>query len=246
MGYLEVVTGTSVERIREIASDQWGLVTRRQIEHAGVAATTLDRLTAARGALARVAFGVYQLRGAPVPDHGELRAAWLQLAPGVFAWDRTPEQGVVSHRSAAAVYGIGHLPADVHEFTLPARRQTRRVDVRIHVRALGHDIMTVRGLPVTRPARIAADLLGEREDPEAVAQLVADALRGVLDYPGTIADAVGPYAHRFGFGRGDGLTLLRWLLELTGTPEVERWLAEAGAAPARGSCPVSALGGGGR
>jgi hypothetical protein len=29
---------------------------------------------------------------------------------------RTPGQGVVSHRSAAAVYGVGDLPADRHDF----------------------------------------------------------------------------------------------------------------------------------
>lgn len=47
------------------------------------------------------------------------------------------ESGVVSHRSAAALYRLGDLPADVHEFTLPARRQTRRVDVRPHRARLG-------------------------------------------------------------------------------------------------------------
>ena len=66
-----------------------------------------------------------------MPDLAALRAAWLQLAPGVPAWQRCADQGVVSHRSAAAVFGLGHLPADVHEFTLPARRQSRRGDVRL-------------------------------------------------------------------------------------------------------------------
>ncbi len=227
-GYVAVVTtATAADRVREVASDQWGLVTRRQVQDAGVAATTLDRLTAAGGVLARVAFGVYQMRGAPVVDHRDLRAAWLQLAPEVFAWDRVPEQGVVSHRSAAAVYGIGQLPADVHEFTVPTRRQTRRRDVRIHVRPLADDVVVTHGLPVTRPARIVADLLRDREDPEAVAQLVADALRGVFEYPGAIAAAVAPYAQRFRFNRGEGLALLGWFGEITASPDVDRWLAEA-------------------
>jgi hypothetical protein len=55
------------------------------------------------GILDRVAHGVYRLAGAPPPDYPDLRAAWLQLAPQVPAWERTPEQGVVSHRSAAAL-----------------------------------------------------------------------------------------------------------------------------------------------
>lgn len=71
--------------------------------------------------LERVAHGVYRLTTAPIPDHMELRAAWLQLAPDIPAWERTSAQGVVSHRSAAALYGLGHLPADRHEFTIPNR-----------------------------------------------------------------------------------------------------------------------------
>ncbi|MGH9302010.1 MAG: type IV toxin-antitoxin system AbiEi family antitoxin domain-containing protein, partial [Acidimicrobiales bacterium] len=158
-----------LSRIQELAQDQWGLVTRRQIEDAGIPPTTLDRLTAPEGSLERVATGAYRLSGTPIPDHLDLRAAWLQLAPGIPAWRRTAGDGVVSHRSAASVYGIGHLPADRHEFTVPKRRQTRRPDVRIHLRKLSEAEWTgLGGLPVTRPPRIASDLLWEHEDPEAV------------------------------------------------------------------------------
>src|SRR5262245_51657134 len=94
--------------------------------------STLARLAFDAAAVERLAHGVYRLRGAPPVDHVELRVAWLQLAPGVPAWERTPDTGVVSHRSAASLYGLGHLPADVHEFTLPTRRQSRRPDVRLH------------------------------------------------------------------------------------------------------------------
>ena len=59
-------------RLQELAQDQWGLVTRRQIESVGIGATTLDRLTASGGFLERVAHGVYQLVGAPIPDHRDL------------------------------------------------------------------------------------------------------------------------------------------------------------------------------
>src|SRR3954453_21725296 len=91
-------------KLRDLAQDQWGLVTRRQADLAGIGATTLDRLTAPGAALERIAHGVYQLAAAPIPDHRDLRAAWLQLAPDTPAWNRTPAQGVVSHRSAASVY----------------------------------------------------------------------------------------------------------------------------------------------
>ncbi|MGH9223538.1 MAG: type IV toxin-antitoxin system AbiEi family antitoxin domain-containing protein [Acidimicrobiales bacterium] len=223
-----MVRAPTVSRLAAIAEDQWGFVTRRQAERAGVSAATLDRITGGDGILERVAHGVYHLAGAPLPDHVALRAAWLQLEPNTLAWERRPDQGVVSHRSAGALYGLGHLPADSHDFTLPQRRQSRRPDVRLHRRRLRDSEWAVlHGLPVTRPPRIAADLLGDREDPEAVAHVVADAIRDAHDYPGDFADALAAYAARFGLRRGDGLALLRWLLDLTGDPEAGRWVAEA-------------------
>jgi predicted transcriptional regulator of viral defense system len=220
---------STTSKLARIAEEQWGLVTRRQAEEGGVSQATLQRLSSA-GVLERVGHGVYHLAGAPVPDHIELRAAWLQLAPETPAWKRLdkPNQGVVSHRSAAAMYGLGHLPADVHEFTVRERRQVRRPDVRIHRRKLaGDEWIVLRGLPVTRPSRIAADLLADREDPEAVAQVIADALRGVNEYAAFVAEKLGPYAARFGLRRGDGVALLRWLLDLAGDPETARWMEDA-------------------
>ena len=211
-----------------IAADQWGLITRRQAERAGVPPATFDRFVDDGGLVERVAHGVYRLTLAPTPDHLELRAAWLQLATGTPAWERGPEQGVVSHRSAAALYGIGDLPADRHEFTLPGRRQTRRPDVRLHQRPLeDRERAWLRGLPVTRPARIADDLLRDNEGPEAVAQITADAIRAMFDDPGTFAEALAPHAARFGLRRGDGLALLQWLLDLVADPDRSRWMAEA-------------------
>jgi hypothetical protein len=217
----------TVPRLSHFAEDQWGLLTRRQAQAAGIAPATITRLVS-RGDLERIAHGVYHLRGAPTPDHPELRAAWLQLAPEIPGWERTPDEGVVSHRSAAEMYGLGHLPADVHEFTVPTRRQTRRSDVRLHVRPLRDgEWINLRGLPVTRPSRIASDLLLDGEDPSAVAQLIADAIRPVFDYPGTFADSLAPFATRFGLRRGDGLALLRWFLDLVGDRETEVWMQEA-------------------
>ena len=216
------------DRIAGLAEEQWGLVTRRQLELAEIPATTLERLTAPNSRLERVAYGVYRLVGSPTPDHMELRAAWLQLAPDVPAWKRTPAEGVVSHRSAAALYGIGHLPADRREFTLARRKQSRRRDVRLHQRPLADgEWIQLRGLPTSRPARIASDLLYDHEDPGAVAQIIADAIRSVFDYPGAFAVGLAPHAGRFGLRRDDGLALLRWLLELVGDENTEKWMQEA-------------------
>lgn len=214
------------------ADEQWGLVTKQQVDGAGVAWSTLARQVR-RGGVDRVAHGVYRVRGAGGVEHLELKAAWLQLAPAIPVWERQPTDGVVSHRSAAAVYGLGYLPAEVHEFGLPDRRQTRRGEVRLHrMRICDSDWDTRGGLPVTVPHRIAADLLAEREDPEAVGHVVADALRAADADPASVANAIAPYAAAHGLGTGDGLGLLGWLLELTGDSDREGWLAEASADPA--------------
>jgi predicted transcriptional regulator of viral defense system len=91
----------TLRRLAAFTEDQWGLITRQQAEAAGISPATVQRLVSA-GTLLRVATGVYQLAGAPTPAEVDLRAAWLQLAPAVPAWERGSEQGVVSHRSGAA------------------------------------------------------------------------------------------------------------------------------------------------
>ncbi|MGC9221707.1 MAG: type IV toxin-antitoxin system AbiEi family antitoxin domain-containing protein [Solirubrobacteraceae bacterium] len=215
-------------RIASVAEEQWGLVTRRQARELGIPETTWERLSGSGRELRRVGYGVYQLVGAPEPDHLELRAAWLQLAPGIPAWEREPGDGVVSHRSAAEMFGLGHLAADVHDFTVGGRRQSRHQDIRLHTRRLADDEwIRLRGLLVTRPSRIASDLLYEHEDPESVAHIIADSLRSVYDHPGTFADALASHAHRFGFRRHDGLGLLRWLLDLVGDADTNLWMNEA-------------------
>lgn len=211
------MSASSFRRLAPITSEQWGLVTRRQAERAGVPPATLQRMAGDQGVLERVAHGVYRLTGAPLPDHLDLRAAWLQLAPEVPAWERTPDQGIVSHRSAAALYGLGHLPADIHDFTLSARHQSRRPDVRIHQRlvdGVGHTIRA--GLPVARPARIASDLMRDREDPGAIAQVIVEALNAGYEDAPSFIDELSPHASHFGLRRGDGRALLRWLLDLAG------------------------------
>lgn len=209
-----------IQRLSEIAEDQWGLVTRRQARQAGVGHTSLARLTA-DGRLERVAHGVYRVRGAGEPDHLGLRAAWLQLAPETSAWARLddPDDAVVSHASAASLHRVGDLRADVHEFTLPRRRQTRRRDVRLHRGGVpATDRIVLSGLPVTRAARTIADLLAAHVEPGVVGRIAAEVLDGGLDGAAGVADRIAPYAAKFDLARGDGRATLEYLLALAGSP----------------------------
>jgi hypothetical protein len=223
-----MIRNQALPRLQDLSQEQWGLVTRQQIQGAGIGDTTTDRLTAIEGLLTRVGHGVYRVVSAPAPDHQELRAAWLMLAPEIPAWERTPEQGVVSHRSAASMYGIGNLPADIHNFTVGVRKQSRRRDVRIHRRKLAErEWIMLRGLPVTIPQRIASDLLWDNEDPEGVAHIIDQAIKNVFAYSDSFPSALAPHAARFGFRTGDGLALLRALLSSIGNPDWEKWVKEA-------------------
>ena len=218
-----------LQRLFDVAEGQWGLCTRQQASQAGVGASSLARLTG-DGLLERVAHGVYRVRGAAEPDHVELRAAWLQLEPGVPAWERVRAPGValVSHASAASLYGVGDLRADVHEFTLPVRRQTRRTDVRLHRGLVPvEQWILLHGLPTTGAGRMIADLLDDHVEPASVAQITAEVIHRVLDYPATVAERIGPYAGRFGFRRGDGVALLEHLLTLAEYSDRDEMVAMA-------------------
>jgi predicted transcriptional regulator of viral defense system len=209
-----------IQRISEIAEGQWGLITRRQAQEAGVAHTSLARLTG-DGRLERVAHGVYRIRGSGEPELLALRAAWLQLAPETFAWARLDDPGdaVVSHASAASLFRVGDLRADVHEFTLPRRRQTRRRDVRLHRDEVPvADRIVISGLPVTRAARLLVDLLADHVEPGVVGRIAAEVIDGGLEGAAEVAERITPYAARFGLPRGDGHATLDHLLAFAGSP----------------------------
>lgn len=217
--------------IPEFAEGQWGLITRRQLGALGIRPATLARLLA-DGTLERVTHGVYRVRGSGEPDHVGLRAAWLLLDPAVPGWQRldNPDVALVSHASAAELYGVGDIRADVHEFTLPARRQTRRSDVRLHRGDVPRDDQIVlHGLPVTRASWMIGDLLADHVDPETVARITAEVIDRVLAYPAAIAERAAPFAARFGLSRGDGLGVLDQLLTLAAYGDRESIIDQAAA-----------------
>ncbi|HEU0128364.1 MAG TPA: type IV toxin-antitoxin system AbiEi family antitoxin domain-containing protein, partial [Pseudonocardiaceae bacterium] len=218
---------SAVARLSDLAEGQWGLVTRAQARRLGIAWSTLSHLAGPEGVLERIAHGVYRLRGSADPGHLSLRAAWLQLDPATPAWERLDQPGraLVSHSSAAVLYDVGDLRADTHEFTLPVRRQTRRRDVRLHRGQVPEqDWLILHGLPTTRAGRMAADLLADHHEPEAVAQIVRELLDQVYDHPRAVAEKLGPVAARFDLLSNDGVSVLDLLLTMAGHPDRDRLL----------------------
>ncbi len=224
---------TAERGLAELAGAQWGLVTTCHAQTAGVSRTQLNRLVAA-DVLVRLSHGVYALRAFAADDLLDLRAAWLALDPARLAADRLfgpTATAVVSHASAAHLYGHGDLLADRHEFTLSIRKQTRRPELRLHRCSLATDDVTIhRGLPVTTPARTVLDLLTTHHDGEHVAAVLADAVRAGLIDVAALAPRLAPFAARFSLPRGDGAATLAHLLDLGDvTHEVEADAIAAGA-----------------
>ena len=209
--------------VADLAAGQWGLFTAAQARESGISRVQLARLTDA-DVLVRLTHGVYVLRGAAGIGELELRAAWLALDPERTAADRLRDGtagAVVSHASAARLRQLGDLDADRHEFTLPARKQSRRHDVRLHRGAVtAQEIGTVAGLPVMTSERIVVDLLADHRDGEHVAGVIAAAVRSRSIDVTELAPRLGPFATRFGFSAGDGAEVLEHLLELGGASDL--------------------------
>ncbi|MET9153847.1 type IV toxin-antitoxin system AbiEi family antitoxin domain-containing protein [Streptomyces griseoflavus] len=184
-----------------VAADQWGLVTAAQAKAHGLSAVQLKRLTEA-GLLENVGRGVYALPAAGLPRHLEIKVAWLRLQPTVPAWERPiggPDSGVVSHASACQLHSLGDIPAPDVEISVPRRRTTTEPFVRLRTADLPTaDITLVDGLPVTTPARTIVDLLQTKADGGHVGGVIADAERRDLVDINVLAQAVQPYARKYG------------------------------------------------
>lgn len=207
--------GTALAEISPVASEQWGMITAGQARRLGVSRLDLKRLIDdGTLAVADQAARVYRLTGAPDdPDLDPLRAAWLQLG-GSRSWHEraTHPDVIVSHRSAAHLRGLGDLIPHVHEFYATRRIRPRRNDIKLRVRShIAPQSWEVwGGLPVRTVPAIIADLLGDREDESAVAQVVRDALERGLLRRGALESAIAPYARAY--GHSDPAEFLRTLV----------------------------------
>ncbi|MEW1870011.1 type IV toxin-antitoxin system AbiEi family antitoxin domain-containing protein [Streptomyces caelestis] len=220
-----------------MAADQWGLVTSAQARSLGVGGVQLMRLTEV-GLLENVGRGVYALAAAGLPRHLEIKVAWLRLQPGVPAWERPlggQDSGVVSHASACQVHGLGDIPAPDVEISVPRRRTTTEPFVRLRTACPdAEDITIVDGLPVTTATRTIVDLLRARTDGGHVGGVIADAERRDLVDIGVLADAVQPYAHKYGLpAAATGHELIEHLVGQAGRSLCSQEVARAGVALAR-------------
>lgn len=154
--------------VAEVAARQHGVVSYRQLRQAGMSQPVISRRTRA-GRLHRLHRGVYAVGHTHLSFEGRCMAAALALGDNAF----------VSHRSAAALWGLLPSPAGFVELTATGTGgRERRGGIRVYRSVTLTARLTTRRqrIPLTRPARTLRDL--RRTVPQPVFRA---ALRRALD-----------------------------------------------------------------
>lgn len=211
-----------------VAERQHALITLAQLSGLDVSRHQRERLLST-GQIVRVANDVYRLNGAPSTWQSRIAAA--QLAIG--------EDAIVSHRSAAALYGLdGFDQQRIVHLSLPIGRSPRKPkDVQLH-RCADYELITTErrmNIPVTDPARLVLDLYATEANLEVARRGLFSARKKNLTTWTAIDDCLRSHARK---GRR-GIVSLRADFELysrIGCPEtsfediIARTLMDAGMA----------------
>ena len=141
-------------QVGELAGAQRSLITRRQLLTLGVSSDMVGRALQ-RGRLHRMHQGIYSL--VPFP-------ALPPLAPELAAILACGDSALLSHHSAAAVYGFRpFLEGDVDVTVIGKETGRRRKGIRVHRTAHldPRDARRYQQIPITSPARALLDIAPE-------------------------------------------------------------------------------------
>lgn len=176
--------------VARFAGPQHGVVTRGQLTDAGLSDDGI-RHRAKVGHLHRLHRGVYAVGHVPPSPLAPAIAAVFACGPG----------GVLSHSSAATLWGISPRWRSPIEVIAPTVRRPQGVWVHRSCQLLPvYDTTVHFGIPVTTPARTLLDL-ASRLDDDALARAINDArLSGHLRLP-QLADMLARFPRRPGTPR---------------------------------------------
>lgn len=186
------------------------MFTTAQAAEGGIARKTLSGLANA-GSIERVAQGVYRMAGVPAAEVelDTIRVHWLALGGALRPLASSGAHALIAAGiTAATIHQIGDWFSGPSIFIVPERRVTRLRDVRLRVRALRPDEITiVDGLPTMTVERTIADLAAAGEDLSLVAGAVGDAVqRGTLTSVGSLTAHLDQVARRQGYDSGASYT----------------------------------------
>ncbi|HEX2160857.1 MAG TPA: type IV toxin-antitoxin system AbiEi family antitoxin domain-containing protein [Thermoleophilaceae bacterium] len=151
------IRGTGDIAVAALATAQNGVVSRAQLEAVGLGRGSIARRVA-NGRLHRLHRGVYAVGHQALPPHARETAALL--ACGATA--------VLSHRSAAAAWGLLPKSPGAVDVTVPSRDCRPRAGIRAHTTSdlPSDDVSRLDRLPLTTVARTLVELAGEVETRE--------------------------------------------------------------------------------
>jgi hypothetical protein len=133
--------------VAEIALRQHGVVARRQLSGLGMSHRAIDRRVQG-GRLHVIHHGIYAVGHRGLSAHGRMLAAVLAGGSGA----------VLSHQSAAALWGISPDGAPTAEITVPLKRRPRPGIFQHHSRLSADEVTSVEGIPVTSVPRTLLDV----------------------------------------------------------------------------------------
>ncbi|MBV8735646.1 MAG: type IV toxin-antitoxin system AbiEi family antitoxin domain-containing protein [Solirubrobacterales bacterium] len=199
------------QAIAWIAGRQLGIVTSWQLQALGRSRSAIARRVRG-GALHRIHPGVF-LVGHAVEVPGARKLA------GVLACG---EGAVVSHRSAAILWGLTAGASAEVEVSVVARNCRPRPGLRVHrlSRLDGRDSAAKDGIPVTSPARALVDLAASAPPEELERAAVAEARARRLVTERQLSDALDRAGNRA------GVAALRAIIQHQGGPRLTRSEAE--------------------
>jgi very-short-patch-repair endonuclease len=167
------VSNHATRRLTSLAAEQEGIVSTNQLRAAGLSDEGISRWVSG-GRIHPVFRGVYLLGHRTVGSRARMRASAL-ACPGA----------VVSHRSAAALLGIGEVAPLVVDL-IPSEQRGRKIDgIKPHRVAFPgrHELVAVRGIVCTSVARTTVDLAGVYGKDKLRETFERTAAAGKLDLP---------------------------------------------------------------
>lgn len=185
------------KRAWELVDQQHGVVARQQLLELGLSSRAIERRVA-RGRLHPVMRGIYAVGRPDLSQRGRWMAAVLSCGP----------RALLSHRSAAALWGFADEIGRRIDVTVSGTSDRRRPGIHLYRRVAIHpsDRREHDGIPVTSPIRTLLDLAA-RQTRVSLERAVNEADKRDLVDPETLRTALDRY-------RGErGVARLRTLLD---------------------------------
>jgi predicted transcriptional regulator of viral defense system len=193
----KVALRQALEAAAQIAANQYGAITRRQLLECGLAERQTERRVA-EGRLKAVARGVYVISGTAATWERQVVSAYLFTATRA-------NPGVVSHETAGAIYGLAKCDRS-HSVVLTAGSADRHPNplatmYRINDLLAEDVVIGPLGIPMTGPSRTVLDLATSSARLSVIEAIIADAVDAGVVTLDELQERFAKASHRAGIVR---------------------------------------------